>query len=70
MKSVSSEYYGAGSAIVDVLLKSGAGNFRDFFIGIKSGLKVEESLQKSYGVNFEGVAHLYGRTIGRPDLTP
>ena len=70
MERVSHEYFGAASAVVDILLKTDSEKFRAFFDGIKSGLEPEEALDRAYGMTFEQLAQLYGRTIGMPNLKP
>ena len=70
MERLSREYFGAGSAVVDILLKLDSEKFRQFFDGIKSGLEAEEALNQAFGMTFEQLARLYGRTIGMPELKP
>ena len=62
--------YGAGSAIVQQMIKTNPQLFQLFFNGIKEGLTWQDSLLRSYGMTPEELARAYGKTIGIPNLTP
>lgn len=67
---VTGEYYGSGSAMVDLLLRRDSVAFRQFFTDIKQGYSQEEALQRAYRMTFADLARLYGRRIGLPNLQP
>lgn len=63
------EYFGAGSAMVDLLIKKDAAAFRHFFVGIKSGMDPEHSLRIHFGLSYQQLANLYGRSVKIPNLS-
>lgn len=67
---ITGELYGCGSAIVDLLIRRDSKKFRQFFTDLKKGYSQEEALQRTYGMNLENLAQLYGRSIGLPNLRP
>ncbi len=62
--------YGAGSAIVQLMINENRQLFQLFFNGIKEGLTWQDSLMRSYGMTPEELARAYGLSIGIPNLTP
>jgi hypothetical protein len=73
--------YGVAVSMTDLLIKyeppSKTGShhakanhrYRDFIEGIKLGMSWEDSLKKAFGLTPEDLLHLYGQTMGIPDLT-
>lgn len=68
--SIHVDHFGCGAAMVDILIKRDAGQFRQFFTDIKLGLPPEESLKRAYKMTYADLVRLYGRSIGLPDLKP
>ncbi len=64
------DLYGSASAIVNLLLRSDAVKFREFFVLIKQGVDQSDALKQAYNMTFADVARLYGSRIGLPNLQP
>ncbi|MBI1312571.1 hypothetical protein GC176_14860 [bacterium] len=65
---IDGDYYGCGSALVDLLIRKDEKKFREFFVDLKKGYPQENALQRAYDLSFDDLAQLYGRSIGLPDL--
>lgn len=64
------DHYGAGSAMVDILIRKDSDRFREFFTDIKKGYPQDEALKRSYEMTFDELTQLYGLSIGLPNLRP
>lgn len=62
--------YGLATNMVTFLLKLDGKRYRQFIDGIKEGLPPEESLQQSYGMNYQQFLVRYGQSVGVPQLRP
>jgi hypothetical protein len=62
--------YGLATNMVTFLLKLDGKRYRQFIDGIKEGLPPEESLQQSYGMNYQQFLIRYGQSVGVPQLRP
>ncbi len=69
-KQIEPWQYGIASSMVDFLIKGDGRAFRNFLIGIKSGEKWQNALQKCYGVTPEELTAAYGASMGIPSLQP
>lgn len=58
------EYFGVGSAMVEILIKKDASAFRRFFLVIKAGVPPERALREQFGLTYQQLANLYGRSVG------
>lgn len=63
---ISSEQYGASSAMVEILLARNKGTqFRDFFIAIKEGADADEALKDNFGLSYQELALIYMQMASR-----
>lgn len=62
--------YGLATNMVTFLLKLDGKRYRQFIDSIKEGLPPEESLQQSYGMNYQQFLVRYGQSVGVPQLRP
>lgn len=62
--------YGLATNMVTYLLKLDGKKYRQFIEGIKEGLSPEDSLQQSYGMNYQQFLVRYGQSVGVPNLRP
>lgn len=68
--SIEAWQYGLATNMVTFLLKLDGKQYREFIDGIKEGIPPEDSLQKSYGMNYEQFLIRYGQSVGVPQLRP